>query len=355
MSFEVADVERIADAVLYEGYMLYPYRPSALKNRQRWTFGGVYPRAYSEAQGGWDAWNMQTECLVVGDQNATLDIRVRFLRLQQRIVGELDHPLPDLADGVEPAFRRVESLRVGERVFHTWQEAVEQESDLSNLVVDDLAQRRHRSNFEFKHGRTIEPLRNPDGDVAGVLFREQQALQGAIEVAAEQTDDRLYKVTMQVINRTVLDDAASLSRDDALLYAFVSTHAILGVQGGEFVSMIDPPEAYREIAATCSNLGTYPVLVGEEGRRDLLLSSPIILYDYPQIAPESAGDLFDSTEIDEILILRILTLTDEEKREMRESDERGRALLDRIEALPPEALVQLHGTMRNLQPSRDTL
>ena len=41
-------VDRIVNAVLYEGYLLYPYRPS-VKNRQRWTFGGLYPRSYCEA------------------------------------------------------------------------------------------------------------------------------------------------------------------------------------------------------------------------------------------------------------------------------------------------------------------
>jgi hydrogenase maturation protease len=84
-----------------------------------------------------------------------------------------------------------------------------------------------------------------------------------------------------------------------------------------------------------------------------MLSSPIILYDYPQVAPESAGDLFDSTEIDEILTLRILTLTDEEKREMRSVDERARAILERTETLPAEQLMKLHGAVRGLRPLKD--
>ena len=92
----------------------------------------------------------------------------------------------------------------------------------------------------------------------------------------------------------------------------------------EFVSLLAPPESLADLAASCQNVGTLPVLVGEEGQCDTLLSSPIILYDYPQIAPESAGDLFDGTEIDEILSLRIMTLTDDEKLEMRQSDDRAR-------------------------------
>ncbi|MGH9704507.1 MAG: hypothetical protein ACRD4K_14115, partial [Candidatus Acidiferrales bacterium] len=107
---------------------------------------------------------------------------------------------------------------------------------------------------------------------------------------------------------------------------------------------------YNQIAKACRNIGTWPVLVGDEGRRDTLLSSPIILYDYPQIAPESPGDLFDGAEIDEILSLRIMTMTEEEKREMRESDERARQILERTESLPHEHLKKLHGALRGMRP-----
>ena len=80
-----------------------------------------------------------------------------------------------------------------------------------------------------------------------------------------------------------------------------------------------------------------------------MLSSPIILYDYPQIAPESPGALFDGTEIDEILTLRIMTLTDEEKREMRTVDERAREILERTENMPPDQLMKIHGVLRGLK------
>jgi hydrogenase maturation protease len=93
--------------------------------------------------------------------------------------------------------------------------------------------------------------------------------------------------------------------------------------------------------------------VGEEGERDAMLSSPIILYDYPQIAPESPGNLFDGTEIDEILALRILTLTDDEKREMQHADARSRQILERTEALPAEHFMKLHGVLRGLRPASE--
>jgi hydrogenase maturation protease len=131
------------------------------------------------------------------------------------------------------------------------------------------------------------------------------------------------------------------------LHALVSAHAILRVTGGEFVSLTDPPELLRQAAEQCDNQGVWPVLGGEPGSRDCMLVSPIILSDYPQVAPESAGDLFDGAEIDEILTLRILTMTDSEKEEMRQMDERTRRILERTESLSPSQLMQLHGVLRN--------
>jgi hypothetical protein len=144
--------------------------------------------------------------------------------------------------------------------------------------------------------------------------------------------------------------ATAVNRDEALMRSLVSTHVILGAEKGEFVSLLEPPPELQDLAAQCENVGVWPVLVGEQGQRDTVLASPIILYDYPQIAPESPGDLFDGTEIDEILSLRIMTLTDEEKREMRESDERTRQILERTEAMPAEQFMKLHGGIRSLRP-----
>jgi hydrogenase maturation protease len=141
-----------------------------------------------------------------------------------------------------------------------------------------------------------------------------------------------------------------VSREQALAQCLVSAHTILEVRSGEFVSLADPPECCRAFAALCHNVGTWPVLVGQEGERDIMLSSPIIFCDYPQIAPESPGDLFDGAEIDEILSLRIMTMTDEEKREMRQSDARARQILERTEGLPNAQLMKLHGALRGLRP-----
>jgi hypothetical protein len=346
-------VEKIANTVLYEGYILYPYRASSVKNQQRWNFGALCPQSYSEAQGGTEACAMQTECLVKGDERTSFDVKVRFLHLLLREVGQLATPQPEMPKGSEPEFQTVAAMEVGGHIYQTWQEAVEREISLPGFVLQELVGRAQRRTFAFTSMQETEFLREPNGQLAGIIIRKQQSIECSIEVAAERASEGLFKVTVSILNLTPLDDAKSRSRDDALMRSLVSTHTIVGVHDGEFVSLLEPPEAFREIAASCRNVGTWPVMAGEEGARDCMLSSPIILYDYPQIAPESAGDLFDGTEIDEILTLRIMTLTDEEKREMRGVDERARRILERTETLPLEQLMKLHGAMRSPRPLKE--
>ena len=118
------------------------------------------------------------------------------------------------------------------------------------------------------------------------------------------------------------------------------------------LSLLDPPEAYQATVAACSNEGVFPVLAGEAPDRSILFCSPIILYDYPQIAAESEGDFFDATEMDEMLLLRVLTLTDEEKQEMRRVDPRARRILERTEGLTVESMLKTHGVIREMRALR---
>lgn len=346
-------VEQIAKAVLYEGYMLYPYRPSSVKNQQRWNFGVLCPQSYSEAQKGSEAWTMQTECLVEGSLLTCLEVRVRFLQLVSRTVGQLTVPLSELLPGEVPEFRLVDKLAVNDRVYQPWQEAVEREVAFPVSNVEALDYRLVPDAFIFSPEKQFEYLRDSSGQIVAVIVRERKALSGAVEIMGERVSDELFKVCIRIRNTTPFELAKNASRDDALLSSMASTHTVLGVQDGRFVSLLAPPDAISELAASCKNVGTWPVLVGEEGQCDTMLSSPIILYDYPKIAPESAGDLFDGTEIDEILSLRIMTLTDEEKREMSQSDERARAMLERTETMPVAQLMKLHGVLRGLRPLRE--
>ncbi|HVS38677.1 MAG TPA: hypothetical protein VMS17_24185 [Gemmataceae bacterium] len=384
-----AIVDRIVNAVLYEGYVLYPYRPS-VKNRQRWTFGGVYPRSYCEAQQTGDAWEMQTECLVRGER-PVLNVTVRFLHLQARRIGALDHPRKRWVDGERAAFHFVDSLRAGDTLLQTWQEAVERkvlvpglcpgthcpagsacrldhtrgrasravrsQAEPGNEEVEEVAavEGRQQTEFAFPGGRRIEPVRGPQDEIIGVVVREQQSVGGLVKTSVEPAGAQLFKVRVRIENRSPLANAGVCDRDEALLRSLVSTHTILGVRDGEFLSLLEPPAEHALVAAGCRNEGAFPVLVGEAGERDAILSSPIILYDYPRTAPESPGDLFDGAEIDEILSLRILTLTDEEKRSAAAVDERVRALLQRTAGLTPEQFLGLHGTVRGLRtlPAED--
>lgn len=335
----IKQVKEIANAVLYEGYLLYPYRHSAIKNRRRWTFGVVYPREYSEANGGIEPWMMQTDCLVTGHEDTTLDIHVRFLHL---LVCTVYYP-----DGERVEAPLAGTLLASRLANEPLEEGVERHVTVEGLSLDGLVAHPRHVVISFPGGRIVE--HSEDGS-AKEIVREQQAIAGAVIIAAEPVDTNLFKLRVQIENTTAETSTVTSRHDAILLQSFVSTHTILHVHRGDFISLLEPPEALQTLVQGCQNIRTWPVLVGNKGERDAMLSSPIILYDYPQIAPESPGALFDGTEIDEILTLRIMTLTDEEKEEMRRGDERAREILERTESLSPEQFMKLHGVIRNLGP-----
>ena len=338
-------VDRIVRAVLYEGYILYPYRPSAAKNRQRFTFGRVYPQAYAEAQGGAEPCAMQTQVLVRRTPETALSVRVSFLHPTARTVGRFAEPLVALPE--VPEFERVRAMRIGERMFQTWQEAVERTVEIAHVSLTEPTE----APIAVPASLEFEAIADDDGRVVGVMERTQETLAGVVRVSVKPVDDAVLRVTVRIENHTAIPEA--MPDDDAtvVLRTLASAHTILTVTDGAFLSLLDPPSAYADAAVACENVGTWPVLVGEAGATDTVLSSPIILYDYPEIAPESPGDFFDGLEMDEMLALRVLTMTDAEKDEMRQADDVGRRLLQRTEAMSPEALMNLHGTVRDLRPS----
>jgi hypothetical protein len=342
-------LDKLAASVLYEGYVLYPYRPS-VKNHTRFTFGGLYPRSYSETQASNDPYAMQTECLVRGDADSVIHVKVRFLHLVNRQVGKLAAPAAELDLAALPDYSLVERLEVGERLLLPWQEAIERQHETTAATLPSLVSSPLYELFHIPGSRQLEPVRTTDlGPIPALLIRDQEPIAGSIAVSCTPVASGLFKVRVQVENRTDLREPSACSRDAALLRSLVSTHTVLWADGGEFVSLIDPPAELRAHAAGCQNHGAWPVLVGEPGENDTVLSAPIILYDYPQVAPESPGDLFDGTEIDEILTLRILTLTDREKQAAAALDDRVRALLNRTGALDCDQLLALHGTVRDLR------
>jgi hypothetical protein len=278
---------------------------------------------------------MQTQCLLEGDDDTRLDVRVRFLHVVQRIVSRR------MGEGFEP----VAELTVGGERHLSWEEASEREVGAAGVALGEP----QRLEIAIPAGRTEEALLDADGAQAGTLVRTWRALSGTVTVESEALKERVHRLTVTIANTTPWSQG---SREDALEQTFASTHTILRLEGGLFVSLADPPEELRGLAEACENVGTWPVPVGEEGERHTLLSSPIILEDYPRIAPESPGDLFDGGEIDELLTLNILSLTEDEKQEMRDSDPRTREILARTESLTPEQMISLHGAMREFRMTR---
>jgi hypothetical protein len=345
-------VDKIVNALLYEGHILYPYRASARKNAQRFTFGRVYPRAYSIAQSEAEPCVMQTECILrCRGELPVLEVDMRFLHPMARQVGLPSKPLTDLPAVFAPEdFRPVPELRVENRLYQTWQEAVERRIQIPPQSLNLMAVRSLALPFCFPASIDAESIRDRQGQVIGIIRRRQEQLQGVCQITAKPVDSHVFKITVHIANETPLEQADINNQDELLLRTLASTHTIFRARNGEFLSLMEPPDAYREAVAACTNVGTWPVLIGEKekGEADTILSSPIILYDYPQIAPESAGDFFDGTEIDEILTLRVLTMTDEEKWEMSHLDERARKILERTESLPESEFTKMHGALREV-------
>lgn len=336
MSFEVA--QKVADAVLYEGYALYPYRASSQKNQARWQFGVVVPRAYSES-GSSESWSTQTECPVEVGDGTVVRLKLRFLQVQSRVVEEK-------TSEDDEGWRRVPSLEVDGSVLVTWDEAFEQEVD-ATFPIEELVGEGRDVIFEIPGSREIEQIRSSSGTTVGRIVRQRWAVSGVLHAAAQPLEGPfgVVKLRTRTSNTTGFEEA-NAPRDTALRRSLIAAHTLMAVTNGAFISLLEPPEWARPAVESCTNLHTWPVLVGAEDQRDVMLSSPIILYDYPEVAPESQGDLFDATEIDEILSLRTMTLTDEEKREARATDPRSAEIIDRVDAMPPELLERLHGAVR---------
>lgn len=278
---DLSRVQGLLDAILYEGYMLYPYRASALKNRHRWTFGVLVPHGFA----GVESSTLRSECLVEAGKGASIEAKLRFL-----------HP------GTAQATLR--------------------EIDIEPQAIAGIEAAPFFCSFE----------------VGG--------LEGVLELGAARVSGDTFKVRVEVTNRTPFSGS---DREAALVCSFAGTHVLLGARDARFRSKAEPPEHLRGASESCGASGAWPVLVGSPEQGNLMLCSPIILEDFPKVAPESRGDLFDATEIDEILTLRILTLTEEEKREAASGDERTRALLARTAGLDPTAIASLHGAVRTLK------
>jgi hypothetical protein len=314
----------IADAVLYEGYLLYPYRATSGKNQSRWQFGVIGPPGAADAGIGEND-SLAAQFLIDGASEFTLV--VRFLQLQHRRAER------DIGDG---AYEAVDELTNSRQSWLTWDEAVECELSFGPLYLTDLLPSRTMA-VDVAGGRDCEGV---DG---GRLVRTRSAIRADLTVAAEHDAGDLHRVSVAIRNTA----APAADKDAAIATSLIGTHIIAEVVGGQFVSLLEPPAYARDAVSRLVQHRCFPVLAGQPGEHDLLLISPIILYDHPEIAEQSDGALYDSTEIDEILTLRVMTMTDEEKAQARATDPLAAAIIDRCDSMSPETLQQLHGILRN--------
>jgi hypothetical protein len=274
-------LERLVDSLLYEGYALYPYTPGATKNATPTPFGIVYPPAYAQQlPSTFD--KLRMECLVEAPPGAGLRGEVRFLS------------------------------QSGER-----HQATAQRVELDPVGLGELAD-------------GAEPIR-----------RELQVGPLSLRLArrARRLDDGRFHVTMCVHNTTPAP--AELDRAGALRHSLLSTHPILQLSLGRFVSPLDA-------GAACQSVNTWPVLATPED--DALLGAAIVLPDHPQLAPESRANLFDGTEIEEALLLHVQALSDGEREEIARQDPAVVEMLERADAAARGDIMSLHGRVTVRDP-----
>jgi hypothetical protein len=287
-------LEELVRSLLYEGYALYPYTPG-VKNATPTPFGIVYPPAYAEAQPAAHSM-LRLEAVLRGDPDARLQGTVLFLQA------------------------------TGER-----HEAGERSLELGPMTLAELARVPVRRTFSF-------PM---DG--------EDEELRGRLAMRAELLSPALARVRLCVHNETEMAvDPAEASRGEALRHSLVSTHPLLEVDGGSFVSPLEREGAEGDAALVSEPVNTFPVLLGEN---DLaVLGAAIVLPDHPELAPESLGSLFDNTEIEEALLLHVHALSDEEREQISSQDPAVQEMIERAASTTSEDIMNLHGRLTYTEP-----
>lgn len=276
-------IELIADAILYEGYALFPYRKNALKNRKRFNFGVLSPKVWAEKQTN-EQYFQQTEILFSADENAKIFFKIRYLQLESK---------------------------------EDWQTAHERTIENSAEIIE-------KKEFEISDSK----------------FQ----IDGKVQIETENICENLFKLNLKIENLTENSSFKNASREEILPFSFVSTHTIFELENGEFISAIEPPQEFSTFSKL-ENINCFPVLVGDQDKRNFMLSAPIILYDFPEIAQNSFDNFFDGLEIDELMVMNLLALTENEKEEIKKTDAKTRKILEKIENASAEDLLKLHAKM----------
>jgi hypothetical protein len=291
-------VEELVGSLLYEGYALYPYTPGATKNATPTPFGIVYPPAYAETQPAAFAMARLDAVLVAGPE-AKLAGTVRFLQA------------------------------AGER-----HEGVERRIELGPVTLAELVREESGVGEEFR-------FEAETGDVP--------ALCGRVRMRAELLSPDLARVRLCVHNSTPIDAPAERTRAEALHHSLLSVHPLLEVDAGSFVSPLEREGKLGEAVAGCEPVNTFPVLA-EDGDR-AVLGAAIALPEHPELAPESLGNLFDNTEIEEALLLHVQALSDGEREAISGQDPAVREMIARAESTTNEEMLGLHGRLTYSEPN----
>ncbi|MDQ3728973.1 MAG: hypothetical protein M3355_05235 [Actinomycetota bacterium] len=279
-------LETLLESLLYEGYALYPYTPTATKNSTPTPFGIVYPPGYAEHnRSTFD--HLRIDCILHSEEDAKISGIVRFLQTagdrhegEARLLKIPPTSLADLADG-----------GVGE---------------------------------EF-------------------AYEGEQPIEGRIRLRADDLGNGLARVRICVHNSTPVENGGEMKRGEALRASLISTHVVVETSGGRFASPLERSGPAGEAVAECESVNSFPVLADSRDRA--ILGAAIVLPDHPQLSPHSLGNLFDNTEIEEALILHVQALSDSEREEIEKQDPTVREAIARADRTTNEELMKLHGLM----------
>jgi hypothetical protein len=289
-------IEELVRSLLYEGYALYPYTPG-VKNATPTPFGIVYPPSYAESQPA--AFPMlRLETVLQGGPDARISGTVLFLQA------------------------------TGER-----HEATERSLELAPVTLAELA-------------------RGPVRDTYAFEMEDERELRGRIAMRADLLSPELARIRLCLHNETEMRaDPEEVSRGEALRHSLISTHPLLEVENGRFISPLERHGPEGEAALASEPVNTFPVLLGDQDAA--VLGAAIVLPDHPELAPESLGNLFDNTEIEEALLLHVHALSEDERREISSQDPAVREMIERAESTTGEDILGLHGRLTYTEPEAD--
>ncbi|MEO8111573.1 MAG: hypothetical protein ABI594_16120 [Ginsengibacter sp.] len=338
-------LDNISRTLLYEGYSLFPYHRSAIKNQKPIPFGVVYPKEYNAFNAHAHS-NMQTECIVTGDENLIINISVRFLHLKKIEVFQ-----NEINGSEEDNFIPVYELNLNGKLFQPGWQTIERKLDSGDLPLSQLLDKEKKIAFAFDEEIENNFLHNKNGDIVGKQINSIMGLKGdvALKVSAIENIKNAYKIHVSISNETPVSNAKEISRDEIFNQSCLSTNTILNMANGKFISIQNPAEEWRPIVAQCHNNGTWPILIDETDTT--MLSSPIIVYDYPKINPQSHADLFDSLEIEEALMLHFSVMSDDEKQRISQCDDKLNSMLSKVGQVTPQEIINLHGGFSNIKPT----